>query len=456
MGRDVGTVQARHQRRVVTTLSLSQVFSGIGNGAALAVGSLMAAELSGSDALAGTTTMAISLAGALSALPLARLALSRGRRTTLTAAYALAALGALGMALAPVVEEALPGAGFPLLVLAALGIGLGGAGNLQARFAATDLAAERTRGRDLGIVVWSITIGAVSGPNLIGPGAVVAEGLWLPSTSGPFLFSLAGMVLAVVILQIGLRPDPLDLRPDVEVGEQTAERVAPPKLRDGLKVTLASRRLLLGVGAVVAAHTVMVGLMAMTSVHLSQLAAAEHAGHAAAAGGGGHHHTDTDTLVVIGLVISLHIAGMYALSPLVGLLADRWGRLRTVALGEVVFLASAAVGFGWPSSRAAVTAALILLGLGWSLATVAGSTYVSEHAAGPRRVLVQGVTDAGMGAGAAAAAALSGVIMALVGFHGLSLVGGVICTAVLAGVTLTLRHDEKAYTGAHISEEVIS
>ena len=454
MGRDVGTVRARHQRRVVTTLSLSQVFSGIGNGAALAVGSLMAAELSGSDALAGTTTMAISLAGALSALPLARLALSRGRRTTLTAAYALAALGALGMALAPVVEEALPGAGFPLLVLAALGIGLGGAGNLQARFAATDLAAERTRGRDLGIVVWSITIGAVSGPNLIGPGAVVAEGLGLPSTSGPFLFSLAGMVVAVAVLQIGLRPDPLDLRPDVEVGEQAAERVAPPKLRDGLKVTLASRRLLLGVGAVVTAHTVMVGVMAMTSVHLSQLAAAEHAGHAAAAGGGRHHHTDT--LVVIGLVISLHIAGMYALSPLVGLLADRWGRLRTVALGEVVFLASAAVGFGWPSSRAAVTAALILLGLGWSLVTVAGSTYVSEHAAGPRRVLVQGVTDAGMGAGAAAAAALSGVIMALVGFHGLSLVGGVICTAVLAGVTLTLRHDEKAYTGARISQEVIS
>lgn len=455
MGREFGMVRVRHQRRVVTTLSLSQVFSGIGNGAALAVGSLMAAELSGSDALAGTTTMALSLAGALSALPLARLALAKGRRTTLSTAYGIAAFGALGMIVAPMLEESMPGTGYPVLVLAALLIGLGGAGNLQARFAATDLAEDRTRGRDLGIVVWSITVGAVSGPNLIGPGAAVAGALGLPETSGPFLFSLVGMLLAVTILQIGLRPDPLHLRPDVEVGEQAAEKVSPPKLRDGLKVTLASRRLLLGVGAVVAAHTVMVGIMAMTSVHLSQLAAAEHAGHAGEAMAG-HHHTDTDTLVVIGLVISLHIAGMYALSPLVGLLADRWGRLRTMALGEVVFLVSCVTAFGWPASRVAVTVALILLGVGWSLVTVAGSAYVSEHAVGPRRVLVQGVTDAGMGAGAAAAAALSGLIMAVLGFHGLAVVGGVICLAGLAGVVATLQHDKQAYTRGSISEEVMS
>ncbi|TFI00845.1 MFS transporter [Micrococcus lylae] len=455
MGRDHGVARARHQHRVVTTLSLSQVFSGIGNGAALAVGSLMAAELSGSDALAGTTTMALSLAGALSALPLARLALAKGRRITLSTAYGIAAFGALGMIVAPMLEEALPGIGYPVLVLAALLIGLGGAGNLQARFAATDLAEDRTRGRDLGIVVWSITVGAVSGPNLIGPGSAVAEALGLPETSGPFLFSLVGMVLAVTVLQIGLRPDPLHLRPDVEVGQEAAEKVAAPRLRDGLKVTVASRRLLLGVGSVVAAHTVMVGIMAMTSVHLSQLAAAEYAGHAGQATGG-HHHTDADTLVVIGLVISLHIAGMYALSPLVGLLADRWGRLRTMALGEGVLLGSCVTAFAWPGSRGAVTVALILLGLGWSLVTVAGSAYVSEHAAGPRRVLVQGVTDAGMGAGAAVAAALSGLIMAVIGFHGLAVVGGVICLAGLAGVLAALRHDLHAYTNVSISQEVMS
>ena len=160
--------------------------------------------------------------------------------------------------------------------------------------------------------------------------------------------------------------------------------------------------------------------------------------------------------MVIGLVISLHIAGMYALSPLVGLLADRWGRLRTMALGEGVLLGSCVTAFAWPGSRGAVTVALILLGLGWSLVTVAGSAYVSEHAAGPRRVLVQGVTDAGMGAGAAVAAVLSGLIMAVIGFHGLAVVGGVICLAGLAGVLATLRHDRQAYTNVSISQEVMS
>ncbi|MDY6054444.1 MFS transporter [Micrococcus sp.] len=434
MHADIDDRQARHQRRVVATLALSQVFSGIGNGAALAVGSLLAAELSGRDALAGTTTMALSLTGALSALPLARLALATGRRTALSAAYGIAALGAAGMALAPSADQAAPGLGYPLLVLSALLIGLGGAGNLQARFAATDLSARHTRGRDLGVVVWSITLGAVAGPNLIGPGAAVAERLGLPGTAGPFLFSLAGMLLAVAVLQIGLRPDPLHLRPDVEVGERPAGAPAAPRLREGLTVTLAHRPLRLGVGAVVAAHTVMVGLMAMTSVHLARLAVAEQPAAAA-----GHHATDTDTLVLIGLVISLHIAGMYALSPLVGLLADRWGRLRTVALGEGVLLAACGTAALWPGSRPAVTTALILLGLGWSLVTVAGSTYISEHAAGPHRVLVQGLTDAGMGAGAATAAALSGAIMALTGFHGLALLGGLISLGMLAAVLLALR-----------------
>lgn len=157
------------QRRTVRTLAASQVFSGLGNGSALAVGSVMAVELSGHAGWGGTATMAMSLAGALSALPLARLALTHGRRTALTAAYGLAALGTVGMVFAPVLGS------YPLLLAAALLVGLGAAGNLQARFAATDLADDATRGRDLSLVVWSITLGAVAGPNLIGPGATLAR-----------------------------------------------------------------------------------------------------------------------------------------------------------------------------------------------------------------------------------------------------------------------------------------
>ncbi|MFL0419807.1 MFS transporter [Micrococcus luteus] len=423
-----------HQRRVVRTLAASQVFSGLGNGSALAVGSVLAVELTGDTALGGTTTMLISAAGALTALPLARLALTRGRRTALTTAYAVAALGAACMLPAPALGS------FALLLVGAFGVGLGAAGNLQARFAATDLSAPGRRGRDLGLVVWSITVGAVAGPNLIGPGAVVARWLGLPETAGVFLFSLAGMLVAVAVLQAGLRPDPLALRRDVGLGDVAAPEA--PRLRAGLRAVVGDPRILVGVVAVVTAHAVMVGVMAMTPVHLTD------------AHGGGHR--GPDTLVVIGAVISLHIAGMYALSPVMGWAADRWGRLRVTAAGFAVLLASSAVGGLGAGSTLAVAVALVLLGLGWSAVTVAGSAWVSEVATGPRRVLVQGVTDTGMGAAAAATAGLSGLVLAGAGFAGLNVAAGALAAALLVWVLRARDRYEITHDSRYISDNVTS
>ncbi|GGK39731.1 MFS family permease [Micrococcus flavus] len=355
----------------------------------------MAVELSGHAGWGGTTSMAMSLAGALSALPLARLALAHGRRTALTAANGLAALGTVGMVLAPVLGS------YPLLLAAALLVGLGAAGNLQARFAATDLADDVTRARDLGLVVWSITLGAVAGPNLIGPGAALARPLGLPDTSGPFLLSLAGMLLAVAILQVGLRPDPLTTALRLGGGPPAPR----PRLADGLTVLRRERAVALAVTAVVTAHAVMVAVMSMTPVHLACVAqdpaspdeapgaahaAQEHAAHAAQEHAA-HLDTAPDTFVVIGLVISLHIAGMYALSPVMGHLADRWGRVRLTAAGLGTLVAACLLAGAGRGSVPVVTVGLVLLGLGWSAATVAGSARVSELVRGPDRVLVQAV-----------------------------------------------------------------
>ena len=433
-GRADGAAPGGHQRRVVRTLAASQVFSGLGNGSALAVGSVLAVELTGDTAYGGTTTMMISAAGALTALPLARLALARGRRAALTTAYAVAALGALCMLAAPVSGSV------GLLLVGSFGVGLGAAGNLQARFAATDLAAPARLGRDLGLVVWSITVGAVAGPNLIGPGAVLARSLGLPDTAGVFLFSVAGMVAAVAVLQAGLRPDPLALRRDVGLGDVAAPEA--PRLRAGLRAVVGDPRIRVGVAAVVTAHAVMVGVMAMTPVHLTLT-------H-----GGGHR--GPDTLVVIGGVISLHIAGMYALSPVMGWAADRWGRLRLTAAGFAVLVAAALTGALGAQSTPAVAVALVLLGLGWSAATVAGSAWVSEVATGARRVLVQGVTDAGMGAAAATTAGVSGLVVAGVGFTGLSVAAGALATGLLVWVLRAGMRYENADVPLIISDNVTS
>ena len=147
-----------------------------------------------------------------------------------------------------------------------------------------------------------------------------------------------------------------------------------------------------------------------------------------------HLDTAPDTFVVIGLVISLHIAGMYALSPVMGHLADRWGRVRLTAAGLGTLTAACLLAGAGRASVPAVTVGLVLLGLGWSAATVAGSARVSELVTGAERVLVQGVTDAGMGLAGAFGAGLAGVVLGVLGYGGLAVLAAVLALAVALGV----------------------
>jgi MFS family permease len=168
----------------------------------------------------------------------------------------------------------------------------------------------------------------------------------------------------------------------------------------------------LGITAVIVAHSVMVGVMVMTPVHM---------GHA-----GG---SDGATLRVIGLVISVHVAGMYLFSPLVGMLADRAGRRTTVAVGGVVLLVAAGLaGTAAPGAAVQLGIGLLLLGLGWSCCLIAGSTLVTESVGPDLRPTAQGGTDLLMGLGAAVAGVVGGPLLALGGF---GLVAGVSAALVL-------------------------
>lgn len=414
----------RVQRRTVFLLSSAQLLSGVGNGATLSIGSLLAVDLSGSQAWAGSITTVLTLAAAIAALPLARLAEAGGRRVGLVTGLVAAMVGAL-LIIAAVVSQS-----FALLLLGAAFLGLGTAANLQARFAAVDLAEPEHRGRSLSTVVWAITIGAVAGPNLIQPGAAVGAALGLPPIAGPFVFSAVGLFLAAGLLFAGLRPDPLLL--SRRLARQTAvsgETGAPPvrgTIRSGIRAVRSSPRAMLALAAVVAAHGVMVAVMSMTPLHLQQLVVGSQEGHHGAS-------TDsTDALVLIGLTISLHIAGMFALSPLWGWLTDKAGRLQTIAMGHGLLLVAVFIaGFG-QHEPGLVTAGLILLGLGWSAATIAGSTLLAESVASEQRVTVQGVSDTLMGAAGALGGATSGLLLAWIGYQGLNIASSVLAAAVLA------------------------
>lgn len=401
------------QRRIVAILALATVLGGLGVGASLSAGALLIVDVTGNDALSGFGSTMNAVGAAIAGIPLARLAARRGRRIALASGNGIAVLGALAIIAASAVQ-------LPPLLFAGLGVlGVASAVQLQSRFAAADLAVPEHRARDLSLVVWSITVGAVIGPNLITPGAVVGRALGLPELAGIFVFTIAAQLAAGLVVWFGLRPDPLleARRIAAAASDAPVSAHSSPSPSPGRTTAAASRTpQFLAIALIALAHATMVGIMAMTPLHIT-------------------HHGGSITLV--GITISLHIAGMYALSPLFGLAAGRLGAV-PVVLGGFAVLGLAALGTGFGGeSMLVVQLALVLLGIGWSMVTVAGSallTEVTPLAARPRR---QGQSDTAMNAAGAIFGAASGAIFAAGGFGVLSgIAGGFIVLGAVAAVLL--------------------
>ena len=402
------------QRRVRRILILGQVMAGLGMGATLSMGAILASRLSGSEAWSGMAATMSTLGAALAAVPLARLAGRSGRRISLFTGSLLASSGAVITIVSTMVEF------FPLLLVGLALIGVGTAVNLQSRFAATDLANDRTRSRDLSLVVWATTVGAVSGPNLITPGEAVGSFLGLPELAGPFVFTLAAQTLAAVVYFVGLRPDPLLLARELARNPNSA---GAKSLGPSVDNVVVARTAIISIAL---SHATMVAVMAMTPVHLVN--------HGA-------------SLAIVGFTISLHIAGMYALAPVFGILSDRLGRIPTILVGQVILLASLMfTGFG-SENETAVVIGLILLGLGWSAATVAGSTLLSESTIIEKRAARQGVSDLVMSGSGAVGGALAGVVLAFLGYSGLSFVALALVAGVVVRIVVTRQSSEESAVG---------
>jgi len=391
---------ARRRTRVV--LVSGQILAGLGMGSTLSVGALLAASLSGSPAFSGMAATMSTLGAAAAAIPLAAFAARSGRSPALATGALGAALGALLCIVAAIVAV------FPLLLVGLALIGVGTAVNLQSRFAATDLSLPQSRGRDLSIVVWATTIGAVSGPNLIAPGDELGAALGLPPLSGAFLFTIVAQSLAAIIYLVGLRPDPLAIA--AELG-RTAAVVPGAVVATGDPVGVR-----VGMVSISLSHATMVAVMAMTPVHLTD--------HGA-------------TLAIVGFTISLHIGGMYALAPVFGILSDRLGRVPTILIGQGLLAASLTMTSLGAEQEGWVMAGLIFLGLGWSASTVAGSALIAASANPETRTRTQGRADLLMSGSGAVGGALAGIVLAALGYAGLSAVAFVLVAVVVATLLLT-------------------
>ncbi len=372
---------AKQQARTVKVLASAQVLNGLGVAGTVAAGSLLVASITDSETLAGLAQTSSVLGAAALALPLARLTARGGRRLALSVGYVAGVVGSL-LAILGGAEENLV-----LMLLGTFFVGAASAAGYQARFAAIDLATNESRARQLSFVVWGLTIGAVAGPNLMEPSGNLAEEVGLPRLVGPYLISAVALFLATLVIQIFLRPDPYLLAQKESALTATAKR----STKQALAHIRGNEKALFAILSIAIGHVAMVSIMVMTPVHMA--------------------HVDV-TLTIIGLVISIHVVGMYAFSPIVGSISDRIGRINTIKIGVVTLLLSALIsGFAAADDAITLGIGLFLLGLGWSFTLIAGSAFLTESVAPEVKTSAQGASDLVMNLSGAGGGALAGVII---------------------------------------------
>ena len=407
------------QRRTLIVLVLGQLLAGAGLAAGVTVGALLAEDLLGGPGLSGLPSALFTGGSAIAAIAVGKLSQARGRRPGLATGFAFGALGAVGIVLATALES------LPLLFLAFVVYGSGTATNLQARYAGADLATDANRARSLSYVLLGTTAGAVAGPNLVGPTGVIAESLGLAPLAGPFLLAAAAYGGAALVIFLLLRPDPLLEARKLELAQAEAQAASvaassssasspggPAALVAPLRVWNSD--VITGVVVMALTQFVMVGLMTMTPVHMRA-----------------HDHAVT----VVGLVISLHVAAMFLPAPLSGWLVDKFGtRVVAVSSGLVLLAAGVLAALAPPASTPLVTTALILLGLGWSLGLVSGTTVLTTSVPTSVRATVQGQADVAVALSGAAGGLLSGLVFAWIDFRGLGFALGALSLIVVAAV----------------------
>ncbi len=373
--------------------------------AAFTAASIAAREITGKAELSGLPSAlgTIGTAGAIGLL--AAIMSRRGRRTGLIGGFAVAVVGAIASVAAVVL------AAFPLLLAGSILAGFGNAAIQLSRYAAADRVAPEQRAAAVGVVVWGSTAGAVLGPNLVAPAGAVASAVGRSALEGGLTVTVLGFALALLVVLVRVpRPDGTvdPARPPGDAAEANPEPAAvAPELvtrTEGLLAALAPIRVRVALVAMVTAQVVMVLIMTMTPVHI---------------------HDMGESLTTVGFVISAHTLGMFALSPITGRLVVRIGAFTVLYAGFAMLLVAAVLAaVARDPNIPVLVLALFLLGYGWNLAFVAGSSLLTSGASLRERIRLQGATDMLVFSAGAAASVSSGLLLDWAGYQTLAIVGG--------------------------------
>ncbi len=396
------------QKNTLRVLVASQIAGSAALAAAVTVGAFVMQDILGqSTPWGGAASATVTMGTAFMAQVLARQMNQHGRRRGLQLGYTFAIIGGL---IAGVGAETKT---MWIFILGLFLFGNGQAANLLSRYAATDLAQPNNRGSAMSRILFASTFGAVFGPLLIRPAEDLGMSLfgWNQYT-GPWVFSGVFFLTSLVNTTVRLRPDPLEVAGGLN--SQAASGTPKRSFKDVWRIFKGSSDGRLALTSMVISQMTMVAVMTMTPVHLK-----------------GHGHE-----TVSAYVISLHIVGMYAFSPLIGKFSDLRGRQNTIMIGALMLMGSTVMSALAGDSPALLFPSLWLLGIGWSFGLIGGSSLLVDSVATESRVRVQGTADLMMSFFGGMAGFSSGFIRKAIGFHWLSNLGTVLAAVLLVSVII--------------------
>lgn len=410
---DESPERERLRRRALTTYFTVVALTSVAYIATFQNAAIAAPQITGTASTGGLPSSAAVAGTALAAVTLSALMATRGRRSGIMTGIGVAVIGGLLTLLA------IPTWSFLLLIAGSLLLGFGNAATTLSRYAAADMYPPAHRAGAVGLVVWGSTIGAVAGPNLVAPANALGEAIGLPHFAGGFAMALLFLALAGAVASLGPRAP--------VVTSAVADRGGPPvrtRMREMLARLFKTARGRNAVLALISGQLVMVLIMTMTPYHLN------HAGH------------DDG---VVGFVISAHTFGMFALSPISGRLTDRFGAIVVILAGFGTLAAAGLLAAAAPEAGGIVLMLpLFLLGFGWNMSFVAGSSLLATGEAFADRARLQGTIDGFVWGTAAVAGIVAGPVVATFGFGALCLAAAALALLLAAVIAMDGRRLETA------------
>lgn len=382
----------RATRKITAALFLGWSFTSAARILAFTVGSIAVVHLAGGDTRwTGAPNTASLIGSAVIAYPLGRLMGRYGRRPGLALGYVLGALGTTASMLAIISESMF------LLLFGFFLIGLSAGANNLGRYAAGEANPPERRARAISTVVLGGTVGSIVGPSLVRVSKQAASGIAIPELASPFITGTLLFVVAIIIMVVFLRPDPLEL------ARQFASNEPDEKKQNGtgrsFSALLRDPRARQAVAAIVFSQLTMVTVMTITPAYMDA-----------------HDHA----IERVSVVIMAHTLGMYGLSLVTGWLTDRLGRQSMILIGGLILILACVLA-PLDTSVWWLALALFLLGLGWNFGFVAGSTLLTDILEPHEQGRIQGTADMLTNVVSGVSSLGSGLLFSAIGFGTTSL-----------------------------------